>query len=359
MKFLILFGVIIISMQVFALEIDEKLTLRIKGISDSRKTILINRGIEDGLAVGDHAKFYVSVGVVSRGVVIKTSPTRSVWALYRLVNKDYIREDQVLKLKITPAVKITKDESKMLVKDDSRTTIAKDPRDIGIPLAEGADDIGSIPMQKGSKMDSFAFDVSSVNLKTKNREVFGMLNYSSYTENTTGSDGVSDFSRDVTNLYFKLGGEWYFKDELKWYSRLSFLAHFALDRKSIMSYEGSNTAENASEFGFGVNYHPKAMPSKIHRFIPYLNFTLALGSINSSFNGGKTTGGTQEVSLDASTFSYSAAFGGKYYTTQGFGARAELSYVLRGDAFADDSSGTTWTQTRSGPRILFGLSYRL
>lgn len=359
MKVIYLLGLLLISWNVMALEIDEKLTLRIKGVSDSRKTILINRGIEDGLAVGDHAKFYVSVGVVSRGVVIKTSPTRSVWALYRLVNKDYIREDQVLKLKITPAVKITKDETRMLVKDDSRVKIAKDPRDIGIPLAEGADDLNMGASAKPNQGESFSFDVAQVDLKAKNREVFGMFNYSSYTENTTGSDGVSDYSRDISNLYLKIGGEWYFKDQMKWYSRLSLLAHFALERKSIMSYEGSSTAENGSEFGFGVNYHPKSMPSKVQTLIPYANFTLSLGSVNSSFSGGKTTSNSQEVSLDASTFAYSFGFGGKYYTPRGFGARFELSYLLRGDAFTEDAGGTSWTQTRSGPRVLVGLSYRL
>ena len=51
----------------YALEIDEKLTLRIVKTSDTKKTVLINRGQEDGLAKGDHAKFYLSVGCRTRG----------------------------------------------------------------------------------------------------------------------------------------------------------------------------------------------------------------------------------------------------------------------------------------------------
>jgi hypothetical protein len=54
---------------VFSLEIDEKLTLRILKISKTKRTILINRGIEDGLAEGDHAKFFDQSGVLARGKV--------------------------------------------------------------------------------------------------------------------------------------------------------------------------------------------------------------------------------------------------------------------------------------------------
>lgn len=344
----------------WSLEIDEKLTVRIVGTSESKKTALINRGIEDGIAVGDHAKFFVSVGVVARGVVIKASPTRSVWSLYRLVNKEYIREEQVLKLKITPAVKITKDESKMLVKDDSaKALIAKDPRDIGIPLADGADDLTRIEQGQG-KVQDMAFDVGSVDLLNRNREIFGMLSYSSFTESTSpDNSSQTDYTQDVTNLYFKLGGEWYFKTEDKWYSNVSFLAHFALERKSTMAFQGATASEEGSEFGFGINLHPTKKPSRIHEIIPYLNYTLSLGSVNSTYSPGREWEAGSEQSVDASVFAHSVGFGGKYYTTQGIGARVELSYYLRGEAFAADPVQVIWTKTRVGPRILFGLSYRL
>ena len=131
--------ILIFPLQTFALEIDERLTLRIVKTSSTKKTLLINRGIEDGLVKGDHAKFFLSAGVVARGVIIKLSPTRSVWSIYRIVNKSFLKDEQVMKLKITPPVKITKDESRTLVGDDSSIS-TKDPRDLGIPLAEGAED---------------------------------------------------------------------------------------------------------------------------------------------------------------------------------------------------------------------------
>ncbi len=97
-----------------ALDIDEKLTLRFLRVSSTKKTVLVNRGGEDGLVVGDHAKFFITAGVVARGVVEKVSPTRSVWSLYRIVDPTEIIEDKVLNLKIATPAKITDDPSKSL-----------------------------------------------------------------------------------------------------------------------------------------------------------------------------------------------------------------------------------------------------
>jgi hypothetical protein len=97
-----------------ALEIDEKLTLRFLKVSSTKKTVLINRGGEDGLVVGDHAKFFITAGVIARGVVEKVSPSRSVWSLYRVVDPTEIVEDKVLNLKISSPVRITSDPTKSL-----------------------------------------------------------------------------------------------------------------------------------------------------------------------------------------------------------------------------------------------------
>ncbi|MBC7714750.1 MAG: hypothetical protein H7177_15495, partial [Rhizobacter sp.] len=99
---------------VSALEIDEKLTLRFLKVSATKKTVLINRGGEDGLVVGDHAKFFITAGVIARGVAEKVSPSRSVWSLYRVVDPQEITQDKVLNLKIATPVKITDDPSRSL-----------------------------------------------------------------------------------------------------------------------------------------------------------------------------------------------------------------------------------------------------
>ena len=73
------------------------------------------RGTDDGLEVDNHAKFYLtSTGVVARAVVRKISPTRSVWAIYRLINESEINTGRVLQLKSVSAVKLSKDPTKML-----------------------------------------------------------------------------------------------------------------------------------------------------------------------------------------------------------------------------------------------------
>lgn len=118
--------VLIFSFSAHALEVDEKLTVRILRTSETRKTVMVNRGTEDGLVEGDHAKFIVTAGIVARAVCVKISPTRSVWSVYRLVNADFIVNDSVMTIKISPAVKITKDETQSLVQEDTPTKVSTD-----------------------------------------------------------------------------------------------------------------------------------------------------------------------------------------------------------------------------------------
>lgn len=97
-----------------ALKLDTKFVARILGASDSKRTILINRGEEHGLAVDQHAKLSVPSGMIARAVVVKVSPSRSVWSVYRFFAKDKIEAQTVATFKIASAVKLTTDESKAL-----------------------------------------------------------------------------------------------------------------------------------------------------------------------------------------------------------------------------------------------------
>ena len=349
------------SVNSFALEIDEKLTSRIVGLSVSKKTILINRGIEDGLAVGDHAKFYVSVGVVARGVVIKTSPARSVWSLYRLVNPDYIREEQVLKLKITPAVKITKDESRTFVTDDSPGGVSRagDPRDLGIPLAEDADDISRGGESSSDRELISEFDAvpRSSSLVQKNIEFFGTISFDSRSQSfQTDVVGEDSIESDISSLYLRAGGEYYFKSEQKWYSRLSFLAQVTLSQTAVTSSNGNLSEESSTEFGFGLNIHPFAKPFQSEKFIPYANYTLNFGSSSITFTDSAVSANSSD--LKASLFAHHLGAGIKYYSSSGIGLRAELSFVIRQDVFEADENEVVLTKTGTGPRIAMGMSYR-
>lgn len=357
----LMFLLLCFSMNSFALEIDEKLTTRVVGLSVSKKTILINRGIEDGLAVGDHAKFYVSVGVVARGVIIKTSPARSVWSLYRLVNKDYIREAQVLKLKITPAVKITKDESRTFVTDDSGNGVVRtgDPRDLGIPLAEGADDIsaGSSSQTNQELVNEFTSSSSSKSLVQKNIELYGTLSFDSRSQNfTTDVENSESFDSNISSLYLRIGGEYYLNNEQKWYSRISLLGQISLSKTAVTITDGSLSEESSTEFGFGVNIHPLAKPFQSEKFIPYLNYTVNFGSSNIKFTDGVDD--TNNSTLNASIFAHNFGGGVKYYTFRGIGLRAEVSFIIRQDTFEADENNVILTKTGTGPRIAMGMSYR-
>ena len=107
-------AITLLSWPVLALEIDDTFLAKLLDTSASKRTVLINRGSELGLKLGDHAKISLPGHFVARAVVIKVAPTRSVWSVYRFLKKDKLIENTVYRLKIASPVKLTKDESKSL-----------------------------------------------------------------------------------------------------------------------------------------------------------------------------------------------------------------------------------------------------
>lgn len=103
------------SISLQALELDAKFVARILATSDSKRTILVNRGSETGVALGDHTKISLPTsGMVARAVCVRISPARSVWSIYRLFSEDPIEPKTVYTFKITKPVKLTSDESKKI-----------------------------------------------------------------------------------------------------------------------------------------------------------------------------------------------------------------------------------------------------
>lgn len=362
LKNLILFLLLSASTSAWTLEIDEKLTMRIVKASQSRKTILINRGVEDGLVKGDHAKFFLTVGVVARGVVVKLAPTRSVWSIYRLVNADYLKDGQVMKLKITAPVKITKDDSRSLVVDDTpKNVLSSDPRDLGIPLADGANDLDDVDADMMGESAGASAGVSSTilessSLREKVKEVFGTVFYSGLGAKTAPDNASGDYTGEASSFILNLGGEFYSKNEKKWQSRFSLVILYSMANTSVMAHSGANVIEKSSEYGGGFHWYPFTRPSKTFKIIPYAKFLMMLGSVNTTYNSG-VEGNTSDSSGGAST-SYAFGGGAKYYLHNGFGARADFEYYSRGDSFAADGQGAKWVTTKSGPRVTIGFSYR-
>ncbi|MFP5459197.1 MAG: hypothetical protein ACLGG7_10740 [Bacteriovoracia bacterium] len=362
----IFFGLLLLSTPALALEVDEKLTLRVLKLSETRKTMLINRGTEDGLAEGDHAKFYVSAGVVARGVVVKVSPSRSVWSVYRLVNADFAVNDAVMSLKITPPVKVTQDETKMIIEEDTPTQVSTDApaATLGIPLADGANDLapgaeaGGLSASSREELESLRM-LGSGNIREKNLELWAALSISSLGSSTTSdAAGASEYVGNESRTQLALNGEYYFADEKQWWSRFSPFAFVNILGRADMVYQGSKQTESMTEVGAGLNWHPWDMPSVVNDFIPFFSFSVASGRVTSSYEPGDENAGAPVAEAQGSTFGYTFGGGFKFYSAKGWGARAILDYYQRGDKMTESSSELTWTRIVSGPRLWVGLGYR-
>ncbi len=359
MKILIIF-LLMLSTGARALEVDEKLTIRIIRTSETRKTLMINRGTEDGLVEGDHARFIVTAGIVARAVCVRVSPTRSVWSVYRLVNADFIIKDSVMTLKITPPVKITKDESQSLVREDTPTRVGRgDSAELGIPLADGAQDLDQVGTVTAGEDDLRALqdDGPSI-IPEKNIEVFGILNISGLTASTKTDSGGDSFSGSQSYHHIGLGGEYYSQKERSWYSRFSLQGMINFMRSDSQSYNGSTSTNDVTELLLGVNWHPTQLPSQTMTFIPYIHLSMSMGTVKSTYEPGQENPGGNGLSADGSTTGFSLGFGYKFYTAKGFGARALVDYYFRTEKYKEDDNTNQFNKDVGGPRLMLGLGYR-
>lgn len=360
MKLFVILLTLIFSYEAFSLEVDEKLTVRILKTSDSRKTVMVNRGTEDGLVEGDHARFIVTAGIVARAICIKVAPTRSVWSVYRLVNADFLVNDSVMTIKITPPVKITKDDSQALVQDDTPTKLPADPQAVGIPLAEGAQDIQSTGITEDEAIsDGDLRGLEDVTIVEKNIEVFSFLNVSGLTSSTKSDVGDRKYSNSNSTHHIGLGGELYARREREWYSRFTLVGAVNFMRNNAQAYNSYSATNDVTEFTFGTNWHPGKMPSATYSFIPYINLSLNIGTIRSSATAvADAQGNTEDISANGSTNGGALGFGFKYYTREGFGARAIVDYYFRNEKFKRDEENLSFDRQTRGPRLMVGISYR-
>lgn len=348
---------IFFSFSALALEVDEKLTVRVIKATETKKTLLVNRGIEDGIAENDHAKFMVTAGIVARAVCVQVSPTRSIWSVYRLVNQDLIANDTVMTLKIVPAVKITKDESKAIVQEDTPDKTGT-PAALGIPLAEGAEDLDQAASTSTEDLKALQDEEPETNVE-KNIEIFSFLNLSGLSANTKEETGSPSFSGSQSNSHLGIGGEFYPRKERSWYSSFSLAVSLAQVQQDNQSFNGATTKNNLTEYSLGANWHPTKLPSAVYTFIPYVSLNMYLGSIKSSYDPGSESNGGQSFSSTGTTNGYSVGFGYKFYSPKGFGVRAIIDYYARAEKYqADNIAQDKFSKTLSGPRFMVGLSYR-
>lgn len=374
---------------VHALEIDEKLTLRFLNVSATQKTVLINRGGEDGLVVGDHAKFFITAGVIARGVAEKVSPSRSVWSLYRIVDPTEIVKDKVLNLKIATPVKITEDPSKSLKEEpipggsDSMSTedaapaageelvVSDEDRDElkGLGFEEDADAPApaktaksKTPVQTGKKASAKQTTVMEDETPTyatnssKTWEVWGTMYVNSLSgtvESDTESETEESTSAAASTIDFSGGIEKYFVNHNNFLKEFSILAF--LHKKTVETGDTIKSKADWLEYGIGINYHFYNSAAAVNRLVGYGAVTVGKGSATLESKT-VTNGVGDETSVEGTNTFFSAGLGAKYILSNGFGIRGVLDYYSSNESYEYETS--TSTRTLAGPRIQFGLSYR-
>lgn len=362
MKVLVL-SILLFSFTAHSLEVDEKLTIRMLRVSSTKKTILVNRGLEDGLAEGDHAKLFLTTGVFARGVVVKVSPTRSIWSLYRISSPEQIVLDKLANIKITKAVTLTDDPSKSFALESTKSGVDR----LSIPLAPGANDLPNEEIDQSDKEEISALESDKVVQKDfddlhstiednsiKTLEIWTMASFNNLSasyDNPNSSTGVTSVNGSSSSVGLSLGAEKYF--------RSGFLRPFSIDgffhhsQANSTGSSGDEIKSSVNEFGVGGSWHFYNSLRPHNNFIGYLRGSAAMGSASaSSTTYNETDKEFVSSSVSGSSTSFSFGIGGKYYTRSGFGARAIIDYYSRSEGYNEEV-----TKTVSGPRFIIGLSY--
>ncbi len=350
---------LVVAIDSYALDIDEKLTLRILKTSRSKKTILINRGLEDGLVIGDHAKFFLTDGVIARGLVVKASPSRSVWSLYRIIRIDDIQEQRVVNLKISTPVKVTEDPTRSfnpapIVDGGKEVIVERSSGDIDIRSGD-QDDLAAMREEsdystslrerryiEGRKRSNIKLD------KNRTWEFYGLL----ATQSVSVTVDQGNTTADRSELLLTGGLEHYFPTYQSDLARHFSFAIFANRASSSVEAQEASSSTISIDVGIGGYYHFLNYPFAVERFSLFVGagFGLGVESYTSETSVVKTT-------LNGSANFLSATIGGKYYFASGLGLRCYAEFVKRAVAMKLED-GTTQDETHTGTRLGVGISYR-
>lgn len=338
----------------FALEVDEKLTCRILKASDSKKTILLNRGLEDGLVVGDHAKFFLTTGVIARGVMAKASPTRSIWSVYRIVDGSKIFSGKVLNLKISSPIKITEDEAKAKYQEEvlvpmelngqvqTRKNLSQAEKDDIANLSRTSTQLDMVMDRKGM-------------FTGKKWEVWGMVHINGLSSSNDLGDG-NPISGSLSIVDVSLGGEKYFSPASSIMKNISLMALYHHSNNTTATFDGTEVSGVVKGFGGGLNWHLFKSPLAYGQTIWLLQGTAGVGSVGEGVVRGR---GAPRQGLKGSMSFFSLGGGLKYFVAEGIGARVISDFYQRNEVYAlRNSSANGYKRTVSGFRLMLGLSYR-
>ena len=366
----------------WALDINEKLTLRILKLSKTKKTILINRGVEDGLKIGDHAKLYLTTGMIARGVVVKTAPARSIWSLYRLIDTSFLIKDKVIYLKVATPVKITPDRSKMvmvepIVVPGEEIPISPDAEALEL-AAEISDKNLNERDELGALEDGQYPDIApspSVMASFLNRPwevmLHGHFNGSSEkVESETPKDTLppdeiqSENSNSLKSYDIGLGLERYFLKKQGWPQRFSLHTIFHFGKSSSLDIDGNSISSSFWEGGAGASYHFYNRPKSMGKPIAYITAGAGIGKakdLSQINNSEPTDNNTQD--LDGSTQFFQVGLGVKYYSGR-WGGKLQVGHYQRRESYAIEYEGAAEgdslekKKTLSGPQFILGFLFR-
>jgi hypothetical protein len=355
---------LLLATSLSALEINEKLTSRILNVSRSKKTLLINRGLEDGLVVGDHAKFFLTTGVVARGVVVKASPTRSIWSVYRIVDGTKLFNDKVVNIKISNAVKITEDPTKSIYQSTPFSTGGSD-----VLVARGddsnlADDLS--PEEKSEiatfdrpgNNDVFSTSSSAGINKFKTLEAWGLVHFNNLSA-SIDNGGDETLAGSLASIDFSIGAEKYFKYRPGILSKLSFHLLVHSSSSTTTNIDGTQITNSVLEYGGGASFHFLAPALSYNRMVGFATIQFGIGSVSDQIQFNSSTVQTEQTFSGSSNF-FSLGGGMKYFTESGFGGRALIDYYRRSESYVVEgvTEDTTTTRIVAGPRFMVGLAYR-
>ena len=334
-----------------ALEIDEKLTLRLLRTSNSKKTVLTNRGLEDGLVVGTHAKFFLTEGVIARGVVIKAAPSRSVWSIYRIIDADQLNADTVMNIKISSELRLTEDPTRAVRVVDGSGEV-ETMMSLSAPAArEIPETLNDVDRMELESLGVGSSKSSPVGFAMRTWEVWGQAYFNSLSGTV---DNDIDESSEITqsSLDFSLGAEKYFRASTG--SFLNQVSIFGfLHQRSSDAGDSIGLSSSWTEFGGGANYHFYGDVKRPDNLVLYGSLSAGIGSVS----GTVVLSETDEQTIEGSNNFFALGVGAKYILSSGWGARALLDFYQSGEVFALEN-GDEITRSLAGPRLQLGVSYR-
>ena len=340
MKKFIIITALAFSFTAFSLEVDEVLTGRIMEVSATKKTILLNRGIEDGLVVGDHIKLFLTSGVIARAIAVKASPRRSIWSIYRLVSPDKVVMDKVINIKATAPINISDDPSRTIYPPQSHPNInALDS--VGLSDEE-KEELNSLKVSPHSHNDGIP--------QNRTFESWGMIHLNSFS-GTTQSNRQSTTS----GLNISLGVEKYFnpvkKNPLENIS-VSLFYHHA--KNQTASLNGNSTGSLAHEFGGGISWHFLNPALSYQRPIGFIQGTYGIGTVEDFVQAY----GEEKNIIEGNDTFFSLGLGIKYYAWKGWGLRILGDYYHRDEHYNISNSNQSEHKRLQGIRFMIGLAWR-